>query len=1842
MKLHLHKKILSHIFLSLTLIFSSFPTVARAESLGFSVRCTPSSKAIQGEPLFLTTTSNQDSYLTINAETKSKIILLFDNKFIEANVEQEIVIPIVYPLNENFTLSFHLKNIDSTDSTDFSKDFTVENQKNGEASFKGRVINGSSSQKIGLEGAFIEVISGPTFAFTESCDDGYFEFNHLIPGPYKFKITHSCTNLAEEVIIEVKKRTPFSEITINPHNVPEFDFWMNKSSGSNYEVKETATIFMRSKLNMKVNLFLINDKNKEPILLNFSLQKDEISRFFWIIPTSTNLGKHYFSLEPAESGLCGCARYSIQIATSIENSALIGCVVVDDKPVKGVDVSFPYEYLPHTKTDEYGKFEITDLPSGNYNLRFTLEGFKEKNIKNVDIVRSQINGPITVMMEAQEDNKISFLPSRLDFTTHERRSKTIPILCFMKNGYASNISIEKIEGPDGIFFSSDAISSLLQEKQLLSFTISETVLPGKHHVKFEVNHNSSTQFIEGTVYVQGLSSGTFDGSVSPPGISIPQGKTANYIFSAEKFTNFNERLSIRIKNLPSYTQLIFDKEKKFVPPCEIPFSIDTSLSTKVFNHEIELEVFSGDQKNIFVFPLNIFPRKGQITTCPTEGWNPILQPGKESSLSISCFSTSGFSQNVRLNKDYGPDWVSIKKHDIGSVTKKPISTQINFSPPDDILIGGYPYSISFTYGENNEEYKKFSGQIYIQKANPKAPINARGKFIAEGNSIILTWDPPIEDDLNIIGYNVYRSLHYPALSNSHPLNSTLISGIEFIDTTFLYGENYWYVVKAVFQDGSISSPSNTSQVIVPPKEDGAIIVSLEKPSGSSYYTNSPIPVNFQATIYGKVSISCSVKYLDALLFEKAITPGTKYRWTPILPELPDSKCILTIIFEGEGGYKETRNFYFFSKEQKSGACVVSGALLNSVTKKPLHGAHIQIIDGPTYGVATTDENGNFRIKHLAVGFYNFSIQYNGSNHSFESFDVVNGENNLDPWTMEYYELKDFMVWSGNLQNNKIPLWIFSEDKNTASIYWEKNQTRRIIHNQVHLDESSTNLMKFSIPEDLPAGEIQITVELNNSNRKKSVFYKIPEIRNDTDIIFGYVKNLDGLPLKEAVVNGNSVNEWGYFEFHNENVNKLEVSAPYYKSKIQAVESTSNEVSIYLEKNIGSLYHSQEDIFIAGDFNNFVFQWSIKDGWITLNDIQLFIANELPEYEIRTLNCNPDVIYTLKYNNILREQLTETSHLSIKTFPNENNSFKEEVIIDIKMGVDDKFFFSSKPRIPVFKQSQKSILLLDIYTYSDDAKLYLVKSSFDEKLNSFINSTELNPGNSCLLTVDPLWDSDSMLNRPILGHIVISDQKNNKVEDIPIHVYFQSDEQPHFVNPQWDQVYYQGSHASHTFYLSETPSKIFCRDVPNFVDIEFFDNKAMIDIKYVPNGETAVEIPVTINDKFEERLILNVQGIHKIEQWHAPLISAKNKEKSVELSIQNLIEGNVYKVNRYKQNFCIDWQTEFTQAKTYVDKKVQDKQIVYYQLFTSNLYLESGWSNLIKNTFSQLTLNIDSKDSEITNKRFFLFKGSISIGATLTINSIPINITKQGQFSFNAPLNEGLNKFTFNLEDKYGNKLKKTISVNRDTISPEINVLSPPGDLFYTKNTELLVSIKSDPESTVLINGTTVEEIKPGIFNMVVNLKTGENVLEISSTDLATNESAKTISVIQYSQAFLIELQITNKEARVNGKKILLDVPPQVISGRTVVPLRFIAESFGAKIEWLAETKEIKITLNQHKIYLQIGNNYAVVNNKKILLDVPPQVISGRTVVPLRFIAESFGAKIEWLAETKEIKITLYV
>jgi hypothetical protein len=112
----------------------------------------------------------------------------------------------------------------------------------------------------------------------------------------------------------------------------------------------------------------------------------------------------------------------------------------------------------------------------------------------------------------------------------------------------------------------------------------------------------------------------------------------------------------------------------------------------------------------------------------------------------------------------------------------------------------------------------------------------------------------------------------------------------------------------------------------------------------------------------------------------------------------------------------------------------------------------------------------------------------------------------------------------------------------------------------------------------------------------------------------------------------------------------------------------------------------------------------------------------------------------------------------------------------------------------------------------------------------------------------------------------------------------------------------------------------------------------------------------------------------------------------------------------------------------------------------------------------------------------------------------------------------------------------------------------------------------------------------------------------------------------------------------NGVTVPMDTAPVLENGRTILPIRYIATPLGTQVLW--DSREQKVTLlGSKKVELWIGKPQATVDGVGVLIDpadpkVAPRISGGRTMLPLRFVGETFGAAIVYDALLRTVTVTL--
>jgi hypothetical protein len=214
----------------------------------------------------------------------------------------------------------------------------------------------------------------------------------------------------------------------------------------------------------------------------------------------------------------------------------------------------------------------------------------------------------------------------------------------------------------------------------------------------------------------------------------------------------------------------------------------------------------------------------------------------------------------------------------------------------------------------------------------------------------------------------------------------------------------------------------------------------------------------------------------------------------------------------------------------------------------------------------------------------------------------------------------------------------------------------------------------------------------------------------------------------------------------------------------------------------------------------------------------------------------------------------------------------------------------------------------------------------------------------------------------------------------------------------------------------------------------------------------------------------------------------------------------------------------------------------------------------------------------------------------------------------------------------------------DTTAPVVTLTAGlDGSTVSSATFNLTGKVTDNVGVTQLFVGFNKVDVLPdGSFMTALKLVEGENAITVVAYDAAGNKgtvTAKVTYTAPVSTKTVLVLTIGADIVSVNGKATSIDAAPEIVASRTFVPIRFIAEAFGATVEWLPETQGITITLGDHTIGLQIGNSTAVIDGSIISLPAAPYIKNGRTMVPLRVISESFGGDVVWDPTARTITIT---
>jgi len=153
------------------------------------------------------------------------------------------------------------------------------------------------------------------------------------------------------------------------------------------------------------------------------------------------------------------------------------------------------------------------------------------------------------------------------------------------------------------------------------------------------------------------------------------------------------------------------------------------------------------------------------------------------------------------------------------------------------------------------------------------------------------------------------------------------------------------------------------------------------------------------------------------------------------------------------------------------------------------------------------------------------------------------------------------------------------------------------------------------------------------------------------------------------------------------------------------------------------------------------------------------------------------------------------------------------------------------------------------------------------------------------------------------------------------------------------------------------------------------------------------------------------------------------------------------------------------------------------------------------------------------------------------------------------------------------------------------------------------------------------------------------VLQNSSSNEARHSDA--VALLDYGFSELERRETaTGRElaagvhVNVAGRYLEFDVSPRMIDGHVMVPIRTIFEELGATLSWCGNTMSAWATTPAGDTIIVPINSYTVYfNDEHVNIDVPIQLINGRTIAPLRVISETMGHQVRWDRRTRTVHVS---
>ena len=207
-----------------------------------------------------------------------------------------------------------------------------------------------------------------------------------------------------------------------------------------------------------------------------------------------------------------------------------------------------------------------------------------------------------------------------------------------------------------------------------------------------------------------------------------------------------------------------------------------------------------------------------------------------------------------------------------------------------------------------------------------------------------------------------------------------------------------------------------------------------------------------------------------------------------------------------------------------------------------------------------------------------------------------------------------------------------------------------------------------------------------------------------------------------------------------------------------------------------------------------------------------------------------------------------------------------------------------------------------------------------------------------------------------------------------------------------------------------------------------------------------------------------------------------------------------------------------------------------------------------------------------------------------------------------------------------------------TSNVRINILKPDGKVLVSKTVSLRETSRTRTETAEI---RLPSDTPLGSYDLEVINRDTNNKLALEP---------KAVQVVSYPLGVQVRLVIGQAGRWVNGDYQPVDMAPRIIENRTLLPIRHVGEPLGWRFDWDNGKKQATVTKGEMQVRVRVNDSNAQISEdnghtwRTVRIDpanraVQPVLISGRVLLPLRFVSETLDTRVDWNAAARSVTVT---